>query len=183
MDPAPNLLDPTASQGQHPSHAPAADSTTDTPRPPSFLALGSVLWVPQPGDGPSDPPPPQIYIGCGRYPTRHPGEAELVYEFRLVGIGGATRECMDSTSIFQLTFPDSVEMVVWGHRRWDGWVQTFHTGDETLLPALLPYQRRALLTIAQFLRALCRRGADGIDLAEWPLFWAVLMDGFPHPRS
>ena len=89
----------TRSEGNAAPPAISTQSSTDNPKPPSFFALGSVLWISQPGGRPEDTPPPQIYIGCGRYPSREPGEvAELVYEFRLVGIGGASREPTDSTA-------------------------------------------------------------------------------------
>ncbi|PIL28516.1 hypothetical protein GSI_08554 [Ganoderma sinense ZZ0214-1] len=169
MEPT-RLLQPATPHWMQPTPPPSAEPSTDSSKLPSFLTLGLALWVVQPGDEPSDTPPPQVYIGSGRY-----GEAEIVYEFRLLGFGGASRERTDST----LDFPDSAEMVMAGRLRWEGWVRAFQTGDETLLPALLPDQRHSLLVIARFLRALCRQDADGIDIAEWPLFWSVFMDGFP----
>ena len=84
-----------------------------------------------------------------------------------------------SPSDVQLTIPESSTSVLLGHQRWHWWVEMFETGDQTFLPFLEPEQRASLLVVARYLRALCRPGSDGIDPAEWPFFWVVLMDGFP----
>ncbi|KAI1782622.1 hypothetical protein LXA43DRAFT_1103666 [Ganoderma leucocontextum] len=159
-------------------------SASEPPPPPTDLPhllpfLSFELLRPRPGEDLPDPIPPQVYIGSGHYPMREPDDPPVtIYEFRLIGTGGPRREPTDTT----LTFPGSAAMVLHDNHRWERWIEAFDTADATLLPSLLPEQRRSLLDLALFLRALCRQGPDGVDLGEWPFFWAVLMEGFPPPE-
>ncbi|KAI1786184.1 hypothetical protein LXA43DRAFT_1065275 [Ganoderma leucocontextum] len=154
-----------------------SEPPSDAPQLYPFL---SVLWrQQQPGEELDLTLPAQVYIGSGHYTAREPEDSpELAYEIRLVGTGrGPDRqpEHVDTT----LMFPSTADAVVQDYHRWQRWITMLQSANEIALPTLLPQQRRSLLNIARFLRALATPGARGVSLSEWPLFWAILMDRFP----
>ncbi|KAI1783337.1 hypothetical protein LXA43DRAFT_1102667 [Ganoderma leucocontextum] len=157
---------------------PAAAPPSDPPQLYPFLSFE--LPPRRPGDDSTRTLPPQVYVGSGEYPARHDPDDEpnLAYEIRLVGTGGLDDQPTDTT----LDFPSSAAAVLHGLHRWRQWVDVFETDVSIITPTLLPEQRRSLLDIARFLRAMATPGDEGLPIAEWPFFWAVFVEDFP-PRD